>query len=100
MLHDSAQSARFGFCFKPNPAILKYVRVLTCRAVRVRIIYSGEAARKTNANANANTDGACWSVCVRVYVCANCQHVADPPSPSPAPFAGENGPTRVVACTV
>lgn len=39
-------------------------------------------------------------VCVRVYVCANCQHVADPPSPSPAPFAGENGPTRVVACTV
>lgn len=32
MLLDSAQSARFGFCFKLNPAILKYE--LACRAAR------------------------------------------------------------------
>lgn len=101
MLLDSAQSARFGFCFKLNPAILKYE--LACRAARQDNLFRrGSKKNKCECKCKYRRN---VLKCVCVCVCANCQHVAAGSLLQLLlllllPLAGENGPTRVVPCTV
>lgn len=99
MLLESVQSARFGFCFKPKPAILKYE--LACRAAcQDNLFRRGSKKNKCECKCKYRRN---VLKCVCVCVWAKCQHVAAASLLQLLPLhplAGENGRARVVPCSV